>query len=281
MLKDALVNVGKESEFEQRAPAIWRCALIRTSSRPVDMVFSIMGLFGVTLDTRKFGENDRLSATIALMQAMLSRGRQASWLGVAPYLPVHPCLSTFPTFPRTSVQGQVIFESDVLETGSKEVEKRRRAILDTRRIFLPTGRMDDAGYLNISRKALQIYPQAHTEGLPVNRNLDKDLGLIYDGHLPQLGDGVSLKALDGTIWKAFDEDSGQLPKAFAVLVGIYNHFSNGLWEGPRHIGALLVVEHAPRKFHVESSFELDDKLEPWILQWNEHELQIGGPFQSE
>jgi hypothetical protein len=51
---------------EAKSLAIWRCALLRTSSRPVDMVFSIMGTFGVTLDLRAFHQNDRIGATIAL-----------------------------------------------------------------------------------------------------------------------------------------------------------------------------------------------------------------------
>ncbi|PNP40946.1 hypothetical protein TGAMA5MH_06812 [Trichoderma gamsii] len=40
-------------EFDQdiKDHSIWQSALMRTSSRPVDMVFSIMGLFGVTLST--------------------------------------------------------------------------------------------------------------------------------------------------------------------------------------------------------------------------------------
>ena len=47
---------------------------MRTSSHPVDMVFSIMGMFEVTLDTHAFGRDDRLGATIALAQKTPSRG---------------------------------------------------------------------------------------------------------------------------------------------------------------------------------------------------------------
>jgi hypothetical protein len=60
------LNGTLATDPDTRDHAIWQCALMRTSSRPIDMVFSIMGLFGVSLNTRAFREDERLRATVAL-----------------------------------------------------------------------------------------------------------------------------------------------------------------------------------------------------------------------
>ncbi|KAK0454553.1 hypothetical protein EV421DRAFT_424188 [Armillaria borealis] len=281
MLKNALVKdtgSSEDGDFDDRAPAIWRSALFRTSKRPVDMVFSIMGLFGVTLDTRRFGKDDRLGATIALMQAILHRGGRASWLGAAPYLPVNPRLSTFPVFPRTNVQGQVLFEFDSQTINEQERRSHNRTILDARGLEMPMGSMDDAGYLLVSRKALRIYPLFNIEELRQSHWQDFD-DLNPMAEPPR--SCLNLSAINGTGWK-FYKDSGDSdensPRVFAVLLGWFNEFSHeGFWNGPRHIGTLLIKEHAPNRFHVESFFELSDKLEFWVERWQEHTLHIGGP----
>ncbi|KAI0330019.1 hypothetical protein GY45DRAFT_1337102 [Cubamyces sp. BRFM 1775] len=303
MLKNALTH-GRET-FDERAPAIWRSALFRASSRPVDMVFSIMGLFGVSLDPRAFGADDRLGATVALMRAILGRecGR-ASWLSLAPYLPPHPRLSTFPVFPRTSVDGRVELALAPGASGGggqsvsgsqsgpevvSTVSKRRAAILDTRAIRMPTGSMDDAGYLQIRRKAIRIYAlppafliagEGHHEHLGPNRTVDPPTCCLVS------------RALDNTGWRFYDlPEDGQLQeqhpsdttladnsKTLAVLVGWHNEFSlEGQWMGPRFLNAMLVREHAPDMFHVVSYFELSHKLEWWVNSWEEVDLCIGGP----
>lgn len=40
---------------------------------------------------------------------------------------------------------------------------------------------------------------------------------------------------------------------------------------------MLVREHAPDYYHIESYFELEDKLSSWVNTWEERELSIGGP----
>jgi hypothetical protein len=57
---------------------VWRSALLRTSKHEVDMVFSIMGLFGIKLDPRRY--RTRLDATIGLTQAILARGGRTNWI---------------------------------------------------------------------------------------------------------------------------------------------------------------------------------------------------------
>ncbi|ESK93789.1 hypothetical protein Moror_1069 [Moniliophthora roreri MCA 2997] len=50
---------------------VWEHVQWRRSARPVDVVFSVMGILGVTLDPAQFGKEDRLRATIAMAQALL------------------------------------------------------------------------------------------------------------------------------------------------------------------------------------------------------------------
>ncbi|OCH89261.1 hypothetical protein OBBRIDRAFT_778769 [Obba rivulosa] len=276
MLKEALT----EGTFDERAPAIWRSALFRTSSRPVDMVFSIMGLFGVTLDVRRFSRDDRLRATIALMQEILRQGGRASWLGLAPYLPVNPMLSAIPIFPRTRVEGDVLLEVD-RESGIRPTPQHlRSALLDTRRIRMPTGSMDDAGYLTISRNAIRVYPQLDPQATFLNET-DDFRWETYSASLPR--HRLNFRAIDHTGWRFYEDMDAvhDSPTAFAVLLGWFNKFSEqGVWDGPRHIAALLIKEHAPDKFHVNSYFELPENLELWVEGWDEHTFRIGGPLAA-
>lgn len=86
--------------------SVWPCALMRTSSRPVDMVFNIMRFFDVKLDPSEFGKNDRIKATIALARAIQKKGGRAGWLASAALIPPSRHISTFPIFSLTSVAGR-------------------------------------------------------------------------------------------------------------------------------------------------------------------------------
>lgn len=94
-----LISAQNNANDGSSERAIWQCALVRTSSRPVDMVFSIMGLFGVTLNPGDFHPDDRVGATIALAREILHAGGDASWVAqrraCGPVCRYH----TFPNFP--------------------------------------------------------------------------------------------------------------------------------------------------------------------------------------
>lgn len=136
-----------------RSQAIWRSALMRTSSRPVDMVFSIMGLFDVTLDTHAFHRGDRLGATIALAQAILRKGGKPHWLGAA--LDITPCaqFTTFPAFPETTVEGVAFLQTrDGKRTVWELTEHSDNWLPD-----IPTmSDIDDDGYATICGKMFRV-----------------------------------------------------------------------------------------------------------------------------
>ncbi len=116
-----LYNVLKhrESDRDMKEAALWKCALMRTSSRPVDMVFSVMALFGVPLDPAFFDHNDREKATLALAQGILQSGGRATWLGISLTMDPSPFMSTLPTFPETNVAGGAMIQTP---TGPQSVE---------------------------------------------------------------------------------------------------------------------------------------------------------------
>ncbi|KAJ6496350.1 hypothetical protein C8R45DRAFT_1061848 [Mycena sanguinolenta] len=248
---------AEELSQDEREYAIWQSALMRTSSRPVDMVFSIMGLFGVTLDTRKFHKNDRIGATIALAREILQRGGRANWLGASFRAQPCPQLSTFPLFPRTRVAGKALVRG--------EDGRYRENVLG----HMPRGSMDAEGYLSFDAKAVQLEQVLHKS--------DED-------PMPQSSPELSvITATDGTTWRVLSDAntmSPDAPRAFAILLGFFvGYFPGGT---PAHdannIRAMLVEEHyAHGKFHVRSYFMLSKKYQAWVKQWKLSSFSVGGP----
>lgn len=140
---------------DARHHAIWQSALMRTSSRPVDMVFSIMGLFGVNLDPGEFGKEDRIYATAALAKEILRQGGRASWLGMSFRLPPCSMLCTFPIFAETNVSGNALVRTRV---GLQEVSKFVDGEYPNAEVLgaLPKGTMDDDGYFTFSARAVRV-----------------------------------------------------------------------------------------------------------------------------
>ena len=142
---------------DARNHTIWQGALMRTSSRPVDMVFSIMGLFWVILDHNMFEAENRIGATVALAKEILRKGGRASWLGMSFRLPPCSMLCTFSVFAETSVSGKALVRT---RTGLREAaefvdgEYPNELGLGA----LPGGTMDDDGYFTFSARALRLVP---------------------------------------------------------------------------------------------------------------------------
>jgi len=144
------------SDPDARNHAIWQSALMRTSSRPVDMVFSIMGLFDVILDPSMFQKEDRIGATVALAKEILRKGGRASWLGMSFRLPPCSMLCTFPVFPQTSVSGKAFVST---RTGLRETAEFVDGEYPNELGLgapLPGGTMDDDGYFMFSARAVHL-----------------------------------------------------------------------------------------------------------------------------
>ncbi|KAK4155728.1 hypothetical protein C8A00DRAFT_13229 [Chaetomidium leptoderma] len=105
----ALMAAKEASVPEMRDMAVWRSALLRTCSHPRDMILSIMGIFGVTLNVGRYGKDDRDRAAVDLAFEILRNGRGASWLGAAPGCGHLPSMCTMPAFPV--VDGREVYYS--------------------------------------------------------------------------------------------------------------------------------------------------------------------------
>ncbi|PCH39078.1 hypothetical protein WOLCODRAFT_146854 [Wolfiporia cocos MD-104 SS10] len=250
-LADAMDTVWPSNNFSRHA--IWQSSFLRTSKRPVDMIFSIMGLFGVTLDTRAFKSTDRIGAAIALAQAVLRTSGHAEWLLAGWREPPDPRLSSFPELPDTSVAAPPHFTISKRDI-SKEIDT---APIDIRFRFAlkgPKGNMDDRGYLHFTAKAV-----------PVSR---MEQGTSLDN--PKV-----LRDLDGGIWVVLGEHDlesvGDLQLYVAVLGSSTAKDSAGEWY--TQAKAVLLRQQVPGKFYrLPVFFELDKEQ---TEQWHEKQLNMG------
>jgi len=276
MLAGSLLRGMDAEDPEGKAHAIWQNAFWRTSSRPVDMVLSIMGIFGVTLNPRVFHRDDRIGATIALAKEILRKGGKPTWLVMAFDVPPSRFLSSFPEFPRTDVSGEVS-----LQTASKEQQFDLTLwwVED-----LPDGSMDDDGYIIIASKAAPVVYAGETiEKGTFSSTQNDDLGTDTSC--------IRVAARDGKVWEILKHDHSQPvenSKTFIVFLGHAHDYpraeNSGTNMGPfklpqlNPLRAIILEEHAPGKFHRSGALTLGEVFETLIeSEWQEHTFAIGGP----
>ncbi|KAI1375718.1 hypothetical protein F4677DRAFT_460328 [Hypoxylon crocopeplum] len=260
---------------------IWRCALIRTSSSPVDMVLSIMGLMGVELNPRDFEAGDRLGATIALASTIMNQGGSADWLGMPANIPPCPQLSTFPQFAQTEVSGHARYVIsgelrigrtlyDWAFAGSSWESPGRPELWPWERL---RGSMDEDGYLAFTRKACVVFP------------------VIGESQSNQISEWPEMQSTDGSIW-LFKESlnlnlvMGQRTAVvplwqFREEVKLNEYEMADMSMANPMIKLMLLREHAPGMFHLVSYFYLRDlDIQTWrsrIEAWKEYDFKVGGP----
>ncbi|KAF8546034.1 hypothetical protein OG21DRAFT_1473297 [Imleria badia] len=294
----AAMATGTPQDFKDNA--IWQCSQLRTSSRPVDMVLSIMGMFGVTLTT-KYEPHERLRATIDLAKEILKKGRSASWLGASFRLPPCKYISTFSLFPETQVKGGALIKtpsgsqdisnfvggenlsaetitalgcltpsaaSNVFTAGIKyllnlaeRIPRWDEAAISEAEL-LPRGSMDDEGYLEIEVRSHPVRPKKSKTNF--------------------------LHAVDRTWWEAFgstDQDDHEFYH-FAIFLGVYKkyHEREGYNSfpapGDRNFGKFMIVERHDAKlqrFHTVTFGVNGDMLALGKLEWKKRKFRIGGP----
>ncbi|KDQ13041.1 hypothetical protein BOTBODRAFT_146369 [Botryobasidium botryosum FD-172 SS1] len=275
---------GRRAE-DLRIASIWKSALMRTSSRPVDMILSIMQFFNVSLDPKQFEAHDRLGATIALAKQILQRpGGAASWLQALYKLEPCPQLSTWPQFPETSVDGKAYFRgrdgirrevSEVIHSLPERTQGDPH-MYSTEADML-TGEMSDDGYLTLN---------AHAHPL-IYAGQNPDHSIIQYPPVPNCGppSNCQVHAADGSIWRIPAADEGEISQhtsAFAVWIGraLLNAElqRNGMFEC---LVFLLILEHAPGKFHRVTYIEMDvnDGRFTWpgVALLKNAKFCIGGP----
>ncbi|OBZ73454.1 hypothetical protein A0H81_06668 [Grifola frondosa] len=235
-------------------------------SRPVDVILSIMGLFGVTLDASAFRSTDQRGAAIALAQAILRKGGRASWLGAVFHLPPDKRLSAFPAFPQPSASG----------AGRVPVTMEYPGWwLDG----VPGGSMDDAGYFTFTSKAAPLVPAGASPSAAPH-----DGGRVVNAR--RSGRGATVAAIDGSMWEIQDSrvagNGGRKHGgAFIVFLGrLEQDFRGARARMLDTLRAILVQAHAPERFHRISYFVLYDKWQPVIDTWEERRFSVGGGLMN-
>ncbi|KIJ61514.1 hypothetical protein HYDPIDRAFT_115658 [Hydnomerulius pinastri MD-312] len=261
---------GGRAGSEPGTQAIWRSSLMRTCTYPVDAVYSIMGVFGVTLDPHLFKQGDRQAATVALAREILKNGGKASWL--APGLQLPPCkgLSSFPEFPHVQAVGQATLTT---EDGDRPVADLLPLVGKGWLQGIPMGTMDDTGYLTFSSKAAILVPAGH----------QSPSGDSFNKHVLQVTDETQLTAGDGSVWKIHpdgEEAHGPQMRTFIVFLGSLTQYNSSVFGrriDPWAERAMLVEEHEARKFHRRSYFMLPLALKPYIERCQSYTFCLGGP----
>ncbi|KAL6818838.1 hypothetical protein GGI42DRAFT_310792 [Trichoderma sp. SZMC 28013] len=252
-LRDALNPSQRE---DSRASAIWRSAFTRASSRPVDMVFSIMGLFGITLDVAAFDKDDRVGATIALAQAILENGGKPTWLLISHTLPPCNFLCSFPAFPVSKETGEVTVRAQAGNEVAIEDIMDSGACYDCRDL-IEAESLDEKGYLTIKCPAIPIVD------MPSDQSIHRD---------------SILETTDGRIWKLQSKPTEvgrhKAGNTYAIAIG-----KDDVWGDTSQLMGFIVEKHAPDRFHRTASFRLtlDEEMEEKMMSWKQGSFRIGGP----
>ncbi|KAI0685068.1 hypothetical protein C8T65DRAFT_722259 [Cerioporus squamosus] len=244
---------------ESGQSAVWRSALMRTSSRPVDMILSIMGLFRVSLNPKQFDADDRVAATLALAKGIMDARHSASWIGASFHLPPSSQLSSFPTFPQSIVSGRATVKVDGEEREVSEVMDGSYMSQWWLR-EAPYGVIDEDGYLCIRAKAASI-TLTDKRGNATPGSANRSIELRADGKT------YYVKDLEGKKWIVDSEkELTRNTKMMIVYVG-------------RHtpVRAIAVKRHLEGKWHRVASFFLGETFREEVKSWETFTVAIGGP----
>ncbi|KAI1646009.1 uncharacterized protein F4817DRAFT_154867 [Daldinia loculata] len=258
--------MSKDLNDDERHHSIWQSALMRTSSRPVDMVFSIMGLFGITLDTSRFEKEDRAKATIELAREVMAKGGRATWLAAAFRIQPSRQISTFPLFPRTSVSGKSYVK---VEGGVQEISllMENEYPIAQALVPMPKGCMDEKGYLTFSSKAIPIRPRSMD---PQRMSLDPRNPAYFQD-------------VNDSWWETQEDSVRMEKKTFAVLIGYFVGYYPGGTPATdsKNVRAAIIEEHAQDRFHVRTYLALSKETKAWVKTWQEQTFIVGGPLPDD
>ena len=156
---------------------IWKAAMMRTSSRPCDRIYSIMRLFGVKLNQDNWEKDDMAGPAIALVQASLAAAhnlnypsfewdkavppKDLSWFLCTYWMDPDSDYSILPKFPKATVDGPAVWVyADGSEMNVADALEYRLNYLRPRwyaNISCGPDAMDSQGYLTFtSHRALPL-----------------------------------------------------------------------------------------------------------------------------
>ncbi|KAK0231503.1 hypothetical protein IW262DRAFT_1308259 [Armillaria fumosa] len=264
-----LLSLPLEMERGRRSPfSLWTSMYTRTSSRPVDMVFSLMDLIGpgINLDVSQYGPNDRAKATIKLIQELMRfQDGVAYWLYIAPWIKPSREISTLPEMPETSVSGRAYIQTGkgkvlALDAISADSEWNTWGMPSP----APVGKMTDSGYFAFFAKAVLVRVQAQEHLEREWENMMK----AYDNHETWaiVVGRIRNWNRDPNTWK-IELRSNEEPTPEGVPV--------------YELTMMLVEKHGSGLYHrVGMEREIDERVTvDW--DWKYREFNVGGPGRGE
>ncbi|KAG8773622.1 hypothetical protein FRC12_002428 [Ceratobasidium sp. 428] len=265
--------------------AIWKSAMMRSTSVPADMIFSIMGLFDVDpLEPQDFpDQQDIVKPAIALAKRLLlAPGGRATWLGVSFFSPPCPYLSTFPSFPKAHREGDKPTVAIPGEGRVQALQLMLNEYVDPKALRdMPFGEMSDSGYLALQK----------VKSIPVSSSPPVIVCSGDNTSGQPLGPQYYLQTINGDTWYELGSPSlpggSNEPEAFAVLLGCFKAYSpfkpvgfdassvRGFIVKQQKEEGVLQQEKG-EKFYLDSYFMLTVESSGWIKTWSERDLCVGG-----
>ena len=255
---------------------IWMSAMMRTSSRPCDRIFSIMGLFDVVLDPSDWCDTDTTGPAIALVQKSLAAAynknypsfewdkavppQTLSWLLSTYWIVPHRKYSIFPMFPETSVNGPAMWQvPDGSKVNVADALQHRLSYLNFQWFTNCSCRpdaMDEYGYLTLtSPLVLPLVDLTHQYlSVPIPTPDQYSMIAPFVVFCPLTRTCWGLQGRPPYDYTAQQDHHLSLADGLAIWIGgTANH---GYWQdasgrfGYYHEDTYIIVKkHAPWRFH--------------------------------
>ena len=262
----ALLGALDHTLEDGRANAIWRCTILRSAKFAEDMIYSIMGLLGVTLEViyPKPGQPSDLSTpVIGLTRALMQKGFRADWLGIAPGLGAPYGMSAMPILPMSTEKGAARIKS--IKGNDVEVKEALGTSVDTMWWWLkdaPKGVVDEDGNLTFKGRAISIAETRDTVH-PRDYSLQRD-------HPDTIVELASKRA-----WKILSELK---ESPYAIVVGSKERYLSGIFSSIVDLDTtlLMLVEESevkPKRYRNLGYAWADQGLGK---SWTERVFTVGG-----
>lgn len=271
-LVTALAAAMQSEDRNEVENALWQSSFIRETGYPEDSIFSVMGMFQVTLnplDFQKLDANKRLAATIRMAQKIMARGGRANWLSMVHLAPgglLDERMCTLPKMIESREKDQSQEDKDRIREWGKMGMK------DVLLTNAPVGTVDDQGYLTISTKARLIMPDEVIAGC----------GRVRDETWTNGNDGVKrIKTTTETEPPHVNRPTNEFGECWAAYVGEFHQYTSNRarWRYQNPVEVLVLRQHRSGRWHIKYQFGVPstDTLE----DWEEREFAIGGPLPVE
>ncbi|KAF8749518.1 Heterokaryon incompatibility protein (HET) [Rhizoctonia solani] len=259
----AVISTTLRKDEDQIYHCLWKCMLTRATRYPADMIFSIMGLFGVTLNPDDFSLDDYVKPAIALAKELLNeQHKPATWLGASFLAPPCPSLSTFPVFP-TSPHGRT--QEAMIKWGGDDIPATSLMTTEfvASPVIMPKGRMDDRGYFEFTSHSLPVTAVDPSEA----KNAKDDGPYVW-------GPGRQL-------WK-FDQSETEMEAShtFAVFLGFFSAYSPAKHQPENSARVFIVGKQSDGNYQL-ISYAMLTRETMKLLKWKLRKLNVGGQIPPE